>query len=97
MSEIRKYFGPKGTTGRFGLGQIIKEIKISSWHDFDFCSKITVHVGSETGYKGFYLIRDPMRPLTYGQIYVKNDAFIKADPGLHTANTRSNLEHELPF
>lgn len=47
-----------------GLGQCIKEVKMSMWWDIDFCSRSSVLIGNH-----WYILRDPSKIVKNKQLY----------------------------
>jgi len=59
------------------LGQVIKDFKIRPWWDIDFCSKFAVHVGSQDGFDGWYIMRDPIKCLETKHFYTGTNPVLK--------------------
>lgn len=64
------------------MGQVIvhDEIKVSEPWDIDFCSKVSFSSGSMLDWQVY---RNPIKTLTTKHYYIKKNAKIFDNPGLH--------------
>ena len=64
-----------------GLGQCIEEVKLASWDQFEFCSKIAYSIDSQCS--TLYMYRDYNKTLYHKQYYTGNNDLIHKMPAIH--------------
>nr|WPR18083.1 MAG: hypothetical protein [Crogonang virus 25] len=78
--------------GSAGLGQVIKDIRISEWWDIDFCSKWAFTCDGTIGSWRFY--RDQRKAISTKHWYVGNNMAIITNPSLHAKALLDGVLHE---